>query len=634
MARVVVMSVRRHRLPVWFRLGVSALLWAGALGCASTQVVLPTRLPQDQLPADKALVYFLRFDMYLYPDTAWLLEGETLIAALTSASYVAAYFDPGAHWLWTWKTRDSPDDYQRGLFFFEAGKTYCVRFEGSGPYAGSERQTRGDALTPMTPQAISSFTKRYPGIKRKPVTPELQETARATVHGRVAASGLPPQFPPGLPEEARPESALVYLFSPQSWARPRWVLEDQRPIAWLRGSGYAFAEFAEGLHRLWNFDPDRRYVGEEYFVFEAGDSYTILVDDQGTMMTLPTDAELMQLAANPRFGLSTPTAAEEEKARQAALEHAAVAGPAELPPCEPPLISAGEARLAAGTPIPLRAKENATSFNTPLGERLRFEVAEDVRVGNTIVVPRGLPVEGVVSEVKPASKGEVGGVLAVEIRRLDLPDGRKVSLLGLLPSMGSPSPTQETLLSIMVGGTNPSASLGSPAAAGAGLFIALMAALISTTVTGGEAWLLAGMPATAPVRCDTAVVEASLRAPEKSEPPPAGGVVPATSAAQIEIPLSGRVTGSWCVGLEMNAPPAEIWIGSVGGRPPPERIGPSKTTSIDRHQRVCFPAWAVVRLAALDPRHPVKTTVVLEGTLSDGAHFFAPTKVFLAFAEP
>jgi hypothetical protein len=314
-------------------------------------------------------------------------------------------------------------------------------------------------------------------------------------------------------------------------------------------------------------------------------------------------------------------------------EHVSLAPAADVPPCAPPSIREGELLLPAGTAIPLRLEENATSFHTSVGDSLPFGVAEDVRAGETIVVPRGLPVEGFVSNAKPGSSDRTAGVLGVEIRRLDLPDGRTVPLKGILASVASPRGAQQILVGLPENWkTTPwAAEQGSPSFVP--LVISLFALVSAQTLQGGEAWLLQGMIAAAQVRCDTAVLEAAPPASKAPEPQPAGSALTA-SGEPIVVPLNGRLTGEWRVQLETSTRPRQVRIASIASRPPPHVIGSSRIASRGSGQEVRFPAWSIVRFAALDPSAPVAVPVVLEGILADGSSFFSELTVSIQLARP
>jgi len=312
-------------------------------------------------------------------------------------------------------------------------------------------------------------------------------------------------------------------------------------------------------------------------------------------------------------------------------EHALVTHLTEELPCAPPTMAEGELLLAAGTPIPLRLKQNATSFNTSSGESLPFEVSENVRVGEAVVVPRGLAVGGLVWNSKRGTSGRVAGALGVEIRKLDLPDGRTVSLKAFLASVASPGSAQQILVGLPNESTTP--WVGKGGITFVPLVISLFALASAATGRGGEAWLLQGMIATAQVRCDTAVIRAELIAPPVPEPEPTGSAVTAASLGPIVIPRSGRLTDYWSVRLEAVAPPRQVRIASIGSRLPPQVTGSSKIVSHGSWQEVRFPAWALVRLAVLDPSASVAVPVVLEGTLGNGSPFFASVTVPIQFEK-
>lgn len=98
--------------------------------------------------------------------------------------------------------------------------------------------------------------------------------------------------------------------------------------------------------------------------------------------------------------------------------------------------------LASGTGIPLVLLEPIDSGGTKEGERVAFIVAEDVKVGGQVVIPRGAPAEGVVAYSRAA--GTLSALmntparLAVRMERAWAPDGTEIRLCTVQESVEEP----------------------------------------------------------------------------------------------------------------------------------------------------------------------------------------------------
>src|SRR4051812_44769212 len=82
--------------------------------------------------------------------------------------------------------------------------------------------------------------------------------------------------------------------------------------------------------------------------------------------------------------------------------------------------AAGLVTLSAGTPINLAMAEEINSSTQTAGDTFKLTVLEDVKVGDTVVIPRGTPAMGEVTW--RTGKGSFGksGKLEFAIRSIDL----------------------------------------------------------------------------------------------------------------------------------------------------------------------------------------------------------------------
>lgn len=92
--------------------------------------------------------------------------------------------------------------------------------------------------------------------------------------------------------------------------------------------------------------------------------------------------------------------------------------------------------LEDGTPIKLRLTRNLSSADATTGERVDFEVLEDIKVKDVIVVPRGGLALATVTEAQPKRRMARGGKLDVNIDDLRLLDGEKAPLRAVKEAKG------------------------------------------------------------------------------------------------------------------------------------------------------------------------------------------------------
>jgi hypothetical protein len=84
--------------------------------------------------------------------------------------------------------------------------------------------------------------------------------------------------------------------------------------------------------------------------------------------------------------------------------------------------------LEDGTPIKLRLTRNLSSADATTGDRVDFEVLEDIKVKDVIVVPRGGLALATVTEAQHKRRMARGGKLDVNIDDVRLIDGEKAPL--------------------------------------------------------------------------------------------------------------------------------------------------------------------------------------------------------------
>jgi hypothetical protein len=84
--------------------------------------------------------------------------------------------------------------------------------------------------------------------------------------------------------------------------------------------------------------------------------------------------------------------------------------------------------LEDGTPVKLVLAETISSADQHKGNLVIFSVAEDVKVGNVVVIPKGANAWGTITMAKRKGRVGRGGRIEVSIDRVRLADGEKVAL--------------------------------------------------------------------------------------------------------------------------------------------------------------------------------------------------------------
>src|SRR5215469_2424173 len=126
---------------------------------------------------------------------------------------------------------------------------------------------------------------------------------------------------------------------------------------------------------------------------------------------------LSALLVCPNIPLAASQQAQEAKDKQEAQ-------PTTPAPLKQPLAFG----LEDGTPIKLRITRNLSSADATTGDRVDFEVLEDVKVKDVIVVPRGGLALATVTEAQAKRRMARGGKLNVNIDDVRLTDGEKAPL--------------------------------------------------------------------------------------------------------------------------------------------------------------------------------------------------------------
>lgn len=89
---------------------------------------------------------------------------------------------------------------------------------------------------------------------------------------------------------------------------------------------------------------------------------------------------------------------------------------------------AADVELMDGTPVRLRIMQTISSADAKAGQLVSFEVLEDVRVGNTIVIKQGTLVVATVTEARSKKTFGRKGRLSVRFDYVKAVDGTQISL--------------------------------------------------------------------------------------------------------------------------------------------------------------------------------------------------------------
>jgi len=89
-----------------------------------------------------------------------------------------------------------------------------------------------------------------------------------------------------------------------------------------------------------------------------------------------------------------------------------------------------------GTPVKLRLTRTISSADAQVNDRVDFEVLEEVKSGDTIIIPKGGIAWGTVTDAQPKRRMGRAGKLDIRIDNVRLVDGEKASLRAVKASKG------------------------------------------------------------------------------------------------------------------------------------------------------------------------------------------------------
>jgi len=89
-----------------------------------------------------------------------------------------------------------------------------------------------------------------------------------------------------------------------------------------------------------------------------------------------------------------------------------------------PMSLAKELVLDAGTPMNLIIKNQLSSKDSVVGQKVAFDVADDVSVNDTVVIQKGSTVKGVISSIEPKTYFGTAARVGIQLTSISLASGK------------------------------------------------------------------------------------------------------------------------------------------------------------------------------------------------------------------
>jgi hypothetical protein len=243
--------------------------------------------------------------------------------------------------------------------------------------------------------------------------------------------------------------------------------------------------------------------------------------------------------------------------------------------------------LQDGTAVTLRLGRSLSSADAHAGDRVDFEVAEEVSVNRIVVIPKDSPASGTVVTAHKKRRMGRAGKLDVSIERVQLADGEKATLRAMKESQGG------SHTGIMAGGMVATSLVVWPAAP---VFLLMHGKDVTiakgtevTAYISGEVKLdlakfqpVPLVPAAAPIPAAQSVPSASSAATPNAGPAETSSVSPDQGAsAELEvsstpdgadIEIDGNFVGSTSSTVGVAAGPHLVSLKKAGFKPWERRI--------------------------------------------------------------
>jgi hypothetical protein len=84
--------------------------------------------------------------------------------------------------------------------------------------------------------------------------------------------------------------------------------------------------------------------------------------------------------------------------------------------------------LEDGTPVKMRISQTVSSADAHVDDRVEFEVLEEIKVSDVIIIPKGATALGTVTEAQPKRRMARGGKLEIVMDSVRLADGERAAI--------------------------------------------------------------------------------------------------------------------------------------------------------------------------------------------------------------
>lgn len=108
----------------------------------------------------------------------------------------------------------------------------------------------------------------------------------------------------------------------------------------------------------------------------------------------------------------------------------------QTPATQTPKAAPTKPTLEDGTPVKIRISQTVSSADAQVGQTVDFEVLEEVKVGEVVVIPKGGVAWATVTEAQSKRRMGRGGKLNINIDTVRLADGEKVALRAVKDAKG------------------------------------------------------------------------------------------------------------------------------------------------------------------------------------------------------
>jgi hypothetical protein len=110
----------------------------------------------------------------------------------------------------------------------------------------------------------------------------------------------------------------------------------------------------------------------------------------------------------------------------------------------------GQLTLAQGTPVPLTFEADVSSKTASVGDQIPLTLSQDLKAGNVVVAPKGLPTFALVTQVDKTGIGGGPGDITFQVDSLTV-NGSTIKLRGFATREGEAKPPNAAVLIPVVG---------------------------------------------------------------------------------------------------------------------------------------------------------------------------------------